>query len=66
MRLKSKFRLLNSLNQTRKQILKQGNSIQNVIDDFRNILSPTQVGKFLLILDKVYEELSNYKYLIYI
>jgi len=50
---KTKFEtLLNSLNQTRKQILKQANSIQNVIDDFRNILTPTQVGKFLIMLDK--------------
>jgi len=50
---KTKFEgFLTSLNETRKQILKQANSIQNVIDDFRNILSPNQVAKFLLLLDK--------------
>jgi len=44
--------LINGLNVTRKAILKQANSLQNVIDDFRNILSPVQVAKFLTMLDK--------------
>jgi len=50
---KQKFdSLITQLNQCRKSILKQADSLQNVIDGFRNILTPVQTGKFLVLLDR--------------
>jgi hypothetical protein len=50
---KQKFEsIVHSLNQVRKNVLKQANSLQSVVDDFRNYLTPTQTAKLLLVLEK--------------
>jgi len=43
---------VHNLNQVRKNVLKQANSLQSVVDDFRNYLTPTQTAKLLLVLEK--------------
>lgn len=47
--------IVHSLNQVRKNVLKQANSLQSVVDDFRNYLTPSQTAKLLLVLEKVSE-----------
>ncbi len=49
---------MNELNQVRKNVLKQANSLQSVVDDFRNYLTPTQTAKLLLVLERV--QIQNY------
>jgi len=50
---KQKFEsIVHNLNQVRKNVLKQANSLQSVVDDFRNYLTPTQTAKLLLVLEK--------------
>jgi len=50
---KQKFEsLVHNLNSVRKNVLKQANSLQSVVDDFRNYLTPTQTAKLLLVLER--------------
>lgn len=44
--------LVSNLNALRKGLIKEASSLQDIIDEFRNVLTPVQTGKFLLILDK--------------
>ena len=50
--------LVHNLNQVRKNVLKQANSLQAVVDDFRNYLTPTQTAKLLLVLERVKTKLK--------
>lgn len=50
-------RLVNDLNKVRKSVLKQASSLQSVVDDFRNYLTPTQSAKLLLVLEKVQDQI---------
>jgi len=43
---------VSGLNTIRKSLIKEAGSLQDIIDEFRNVLTPVQTGKFLLILDK--------------
>ncbi len=43
---------MSGLNTIRKSLIKEAGSLQDIIDEFRNVLTPVQTGKFLLILDK--------------
>jgi len=44
--------LVSGLNTIRKSLIKEAGSLQDIIDEFRNVLTPVQTGKFLIILDK--------------
>eukprot|EP01017_Pseudomicrothorax_dubius_P051019 TRINITY_DN974_c0_g1_i4.p1 TRINITY_DN974_c0_g1~~TRINITY_DN974_c0_g1_i4.p1 ORF type:complete len:425 (+),score=90.32 TRINITY_DN974_c0_g1_i4:58-1332(+) len=45
--------MIKTLNQLRVDILKETTSLQNAVDDMRRILSPFQVAKALMLLEKV-------------
>jgi len=50
---KQKFEtLISNLNQIRKSLLKEGSCIQDLVDEFSTLFSPSQLGKILLVLDK--------------
>ena len=56
---------MRNLTVSRRALVKQSNSLQNVVDELRATLNPIQVGKILIFLDKVllltYITLSNQK-----
>jgi len=62
---KEKFeKAAEDLQNSKKSILKLSNAFQTTVDDLRNILTPTQIGKFLILIDKEREkpELNEDRY----
>lgn len=45
--------LINNLNQVRKNLFKQTKTLQDVVDEFSSSFNPLQLGKFLVVLDRV-------------
>ena len=52
-RSKISFRAAEDLQNSKKAVLKLSNAFQTTVDDLGNILTPTQLGKFLILIDKV-------------
>lgn len=46
-------KLVHSLIETKKNIFNQSANLDKIMDEFRNILNPEQVGKFLIWLETV-------------
>jgi len=51
--LKIFFSIIDSLTKLKDDLFKETNNLENILDEFRNIYSPRDIGSFLLEIEQV-------------